>query len=92
LRSVCFIPYTTAGYDSGLIDVDLIVTGCIRPRTLDSLVPTDPGGQYVDEGSEVRCNVYKHFVEVGVWFITRASVLCLMSQKRLLNQPRIELA
>lgn len=31
---------------------DAAVTGCIRPETLDRLVPTDGGGQYDSSGGD----------------------------------------
>jgi hypothetical protein len=44
----------------------LIVTGCIRPNTLDRLVPNDLGGQYYDDHpGESICLGYKHYVEVS---------------------------
>jgi len=53
------------------------LTGCIRPHTLDRLVPTDPGGQYTESQSgEIECVGYNHFVEIVEPAKKRACIKC----------------
>lgn len=60
------------------------ITGCIRPETLDRLVPSDGGGQYDSSGGAgglgnpagSKCLGYKHYVELVEPDVKRACIKC----------------
>ncbi|KIM76814.1 hypothetical protein PILCRDRAFT_826024 [Piloderma croceum F 1598] len=53
------------------------LTGCIRPNSLDRLVPSDLGGQYYDNHpGESICLGYKHYVEIVEPASRRACIKC----------------
>ncbi|KAF6759815.1 hypothetical protein DFP72DRAFT_884292 [Ephemerocybe angulata] len=60
------------------------LTGCIRPETLDRLVPSDGGGQYDSSGGAggngnpagSKCLGYNHYVELVEPDVKRACIKC----------------
>ncbi|KIM71379.1 hypothetical protein PILCRDRAFT_830381 [Piloderma croceum F 1598] len=53
------------------------LTGCIRPNTLDHLVPSNLGGQYYyNHPGESICLGYKHYIEIVEPASRRACIKC----------------
>jgi hypothetical protein len=86
LHSVSKLPTYFCEYGPS-VDFDLVVTGCIRPRTFDRLVPSDAGGRYDNDhpvGS--TCQDYKQYVEVSLRSISYVDVYLRLSTDRRARQ------
>ena len=77
------IPYVNP-WKANNDEPSLLVTGCIRPETLDRLNPSDGGGQYDSSGGAggqgnpagSKCTGYNHYVELVEPDVKRACIRC----------------